>query len=242
MSIKLFGAISVVGRRDETEATLKTLSNSLIAPYMELLIMVAPTADLPYDDVVKMTNGSKFQSVVIEYWQNKRTWQDMYIHALALLRERDTDYFCWFDNDSIFNPDWFTCCEQAKEQIEIAGNKAGVITPINIPHPAYLTIIKNGYSIKRQVAGTVMLMTKETAMQLPLSDSELWNRSPHDWQICRYLYQRGYIHGCPTNSAAQHIGKTGYTIGSRAWLKRGAGGERFKPDDSIKKWWDRFNG
>ena len=241
MPLKLFAAMNIIGRKAETEATLKSLMLSDIAPETALFLMVCDTPELKYDDVVNILNGNQFHSVEMEYVQ-RIPYERQYRHALEVFKNTEAEYFAMFDNDVILNPDWFSVLMQTKETAEYEGNKVGVLNPINVPHGAYQPQVKQSYIIKRRMAGTVQVIPRQAALELPTEKTAtLWNRSPKDWAICDYLFNKGYIHCCPIISTAQHIGKKGNGMSERSWIKRGKGGEGFRPHESIMQLWSLFN-
>ena len=243
MPLKLFAMINIYGRPAETEATIKSLNDSEIAPDTLLYLFVIPTPELSYDAVIKYLEYNRFDDVIVKYLDRKAPVSECYIEALIEFRNSDAEYFASIDNDVLFNPDWFQTLEQVKESLEYDGNQCGILNPINVPHGAYMPKQMPSYVIKKRMAGCVQVIPRKAALELPIDKKDtLWKRSPKDWSVCNFLYQKGYTHASTIISSAQHIGKKGNGMSERSWVKRGRGGEGFTPHEKIKYLWSCFNG
>ncbi len=256
--IDIYAIVRVFKRPRSTYATLKSLAMTEIKGInLHYSLIFTPSDDITYDQFMKILKESGLKYYDVKQIPLNSPTENIpcsleYYYDYTSSRN-DNVWFCYIENDNLFNPDWLIRSLKTIEEVEKDGLFVGICTPHHTigkmttkqtkdVHGTQDPGADKNYYIKERIPGCVMLFPPSAIKHIKPDDVCFHINSLVDWRICDKLNALGFKVISLKPSAVQHIGKVG--IKKRdvsTWICGGRGGVGFVPDEKVKNLWIEFN-
>lgn len=197
--------ISIFGRPIYTYITLESLNRSNIAKELNVIVLYQPLPKFTSEQVKAMCGNYKYITKVLEQTEDKTPTGAQY-HSFNLLNQMPiTQWYIRFENDVLFNPDWFERCMEIRQEAA-KKYKVGIVNPI-INNRLRIKV-EGTYQTKTHFSSGCNIFDKATLIDIMKIPKQDWlDTTFTDILTMRFLRKKlGYWHINPLVSHARHIG------------------------------------
>ena len=193
--------ISTYGRQETTVVSLRSLANSNLPDFVDVIIN---------DDGSSLRTYEAFKALAQEYkWEiHRNSRRGLPSGKLVPIRERlplcgEPEYFIICDSDMGYSKNWLQSLINLYDSLKVK-HKIAAVTGFNtLNNRHFFTEKFVGYGFKESIGGCNILMPYKFLEEFPFRDRE-W-----DWNFCRDANNNNYKIVSTLQSLVQHHGMRG---------------------------------